>query len=71
MTQFIETYNGFEAEIFYDDEDSIFYGSIKNTKDSINFHGNTKKEVITYFHRAVNNYVLYFNGEEKKIYVVQ
>ena len=70
MTQFIEIYKGFEAEIFYDENDGIFYGSVKNTKDSINFHGNAKKEVLTHFHRAINNYVLYFKGEEKRTYVV-
>lgn len=50
-------YKGYSAHIEFDDEDGIFVGRVIGTKDGINFHGESVKELETAFHESIDDYL--------------
>ncbi len=50
-------YNGYRAVISYDQEDDMFIGEVLGIKDSLNFYGNTMKELKESFHQSIDNYI--------------
>lgn len=50
-------YNGYRAVISYDQEDDMFIGEVLGIKDSLNFYGNTTKELKESFHQSIDNYL--------------
>ena len=49
-------YKGYQAAVQYDADDNIFVGSVRNTEDSLSFHGKTIKETEKNFQNCIDNY---------------
>ena len=50
-------YCGYRAVISYDQEDDMFVGEVLGLKDSLNFCGNTVKELHESFCQSIDNYI--------------
>lgn len=50
-------YCGYRAVISYDQEDDMFVGEVLGLKDSLNFYGNTTKELYESFCQSIDNYI--------------
>jgi predicted HicB family RNase H-like nuclease len=58
-------YKGFEANIEYDEEDSIFVGIVINTKHSIGFHGESTAELEKNFHDLIDFHIQSVEADDK------
>ena len=56
MSKMME-YNGYHAEIEYDNDDQIFVGKVYGIVDSLNFHGRSVTELEEMFHQSIDNYL--------------
>lgn len=54
--QFVE-YKGYVGSIEYSLEDDIYYGSLLNIKDFVNYEGNNIEELYEYYREAVDDYI--------------
>lgn len=54
--QFVE-YKGYVGSIEYSVEDDIYYGSLLNIKDFVNYEGNNIEELYEYYREAVDDYI--------------
>ena len=52
-------YKGYHAKIEFDQDDQIFVGHVLGINDSVNFHGESVKELSNSFRDAINNYLAY------------
>lgn len=59
MINSLMEYKGYHAKIEFDQDDSIFVGSVIGINDSINFHGKSVAELNREFGNAVDNYLTY------------
>lgn len=59
-------YNGYRAIISYNQEDDMFVGEVLGLNDSLNFYGNTTKELHESFHQSIDNYIKLCKEKEKK-----
>ena len=50
-------YKGYRATIAYDEDDKIFVGEVFGVADSLNFHGESIKELEASFHDCIENYL--------------
>lgn len=50
-------YKGYTARIEFDPRDSIFWGKVLGTEDSITFEGDTVVKLTQDFHNAIDNYL--------------
>ena len=50
-------YEGFKAEIEYDDKTEMFYGAVTNLGDVITFQGRTFIDMIEAFRDSVEGYL--------------
>ena len=50
-------YNGYRARIYFDDDDNIFVGEVFGIQDSLNFHGESVRELTEMFHQCIDNYL--------------
>jgi len=62
----IMEYHGYHAIISYDQEDDMFIGEVLGVNDSLNFYGNTTKELRESFHQSIDNYVKLCKEKGKK-----
>ncbi len=56
MSKMME-YNGYHAQIEYDNDDEIFVGKVYGIVDSLNFHGTSVAELEEMFHQCIDNYL--------------
>lgn len=54
--QFME-YKGYIGSIEYNLEDKLHYGSLLNTDDFVNYHGDNIIELEQQYHNAVDDYI--------------
>lgn len=54
----IYEYKGYKAKIAYSKEDSLYYGELINTKDTITFHSKSVDQIEDKFQNAVNYYLI-------------
>ena len=54
--QFVE-YKGYVGSIEYSIEDGVYYGSLLNIKDFVNYEGDNIEELYEYYHEAVDDYI--------------
>lgn len=59
MISSLMEYNGYHAKIEFDQDDQIFIGHVLGINDSINFHGQSVKELTKAFHDSIANYLDY------------
>ena len=59
MISSLMEYNGYHAKIEFDQFDQIFVGRVLGINDSINFHGESVKDLTREFHNAISNYLEY------------
>ena len=59
MISSLMEFEGYHAKIEFDQEDQIFIGRVLGINDSINFHGQSVKELTKEFHNAIANYLDY------------
>ena len=52
-------YQGYKANIYYDEDDRIFVGEVFGISDSLNFHGSSIDELELSFHDCIDNYLDY------------
>jgi UDP-N-acetylmuramate-alanine ligase len=52
-------YNGYHAKVEFDQEDQIFIGHVLGINDSLNFHGESVKELTQSMHDCIDNYLDY------------
>ena len=57
LSNSLMTYNNYHAQIQYDSEDNIFYGSVIGTNDRIGFHGSTVDELRERFKNTIDEYI--------------
>lgn len=50
-------YNGYLGSIEYDPEDKLYYGSLLNIDDFINYHAGDVVDLEKHFHDAVDGYI--------------
>jgi len=50
-------YKGYIAKLEYDDDDEIFYGSVINIKDTIEFKGRSVEELKQEFQNSIEDYI--------------
>ena len=55
--EYVIKYKGYFATFYYNANDKIYVGELLHTKDSINFYGRTKLELIIRFHHSVRWYI--------------
>lgn len=54
----IKPYKGYYAFVSYDRRDHIYYGLVENTNgDLVNFHAESKDDIESEFHKAVDDYL--------------
>ena len=63
--QFME-YKGYIGSIEYDLEDKLHYGSLLNTDDFVNYHGDNIIELEQQYHNAVDDYIEFKKVIEKQ-----
>ena len=52
-------YKGFRGKVRYDEEESIFFGEVTNSKDIITFQGDTFPELIKAFRNSIEDYLIF------------
>lgn len=52
-----DEYKGYTGRIKFSKEDNIYYGSLVNSNDFVNYHGNTVEELYESFKEAVDDYI--------------
>ncbi len=52
-------YNGYHAKVEFDQEDQIFIGHVLGINDSLNFHGESVKELNQSMRDCIDNYIDY------------
>ena len=52
-------YKGYHARIEFDSADQIFIGYVLGINDSLNFHGESVKELTQSMHNCIDNYLDY------------
>ena len=52
-------YNGYYAKVEFDQEDQIFIVHVLGINDSLNFHGESVKELTQSMHDCIDNYFDY------------
>ena len=50
-------YNGYKAQVEFDQEDQIFIGHVLGIKDSLSFHGESVKEFTQSMHDCIDDYI--------------
>ena len=65
MIDSLMEYKGYHAKIEFDKDDNIFVGQVIGLIDSINFHGESVKELSKAFHNAIDNYLDYCKKANK------
>lgn len=50
-------YKGYHASVSFDADDNLFVGEVFGLTDSLNFHGESVKELEEMFHQSVDNYL--------------
>ena len=50
-------YNGYKAQIEFDQEEQIFIGHVLGINDSLSFHGNSIKELTQSMYDCIDNYL--------------
>jgi predicted HicB family RNase H-like nuclease len=50
-------YNGYTAEVKYDEDAEVFFGTVINTKDTITFQSENAHELKKEFHDSVDDYL--------------
>lgn len=59
MINSLMEYNGYHAKVEFDQEDQIFIGYVLGINDSLNFHGESVKELTQSMHDCIDNYLDY------------
>ena len=59
MISSLMEYNGYHAKVEFDSEDQIFIGHVLGINDSLNFHGESVKELTQSMHVCIDNYLEY------------
>ena len=59
MISSLMEYNGYHAKVEFDQEDQIFIGHVLGINDSLNFHGESVKELTHSMHDCIDNYLDY------------
>ncbi len=59
MISSLMEYNGYHAKVEFDSEDQIFIGHVLGINDSLNFHGESVKELTQSMHDCIDNYLEY------------
>ena len=59
MISSLMEYNGYHAKVEFDQEDHIFIGHVLGINDSLNFHGESVKELTQSLHECIDNYLDY------------
>lgn len=54
--KFVE-YKGYIGSIEYSLQDNIFYGSLRNIKDFVNYHADNIIDLEKQYHNAVDDYI--------------
>ena len=50
-------YKGYTANIFFTEEDGVFFGKVEGIRDSISFEGESVKLLTEDFHSAIDEYL--------------
>lgn len=50
-------YKGYFSQVYYSDEDSVFYGKIDGIRDLVSYEGKSMEEAKKDFEEAVDNYL--------------
>lgn len=54
----LKPYKGYYALVIYDVRDHIYYGLVVNTTgDLVDFHAESKDDIESEFHKAVDDYI--------------
>ena len=61
-------YKEFLGSVHFNSEDEVFYGKIEEIDDLISFEGKTVPELKKSFNRAVDDYVVLCNENNKELY---
>ncbi|MFA5480374.1 MAG: type II toxin-antitoxin system HicB family antitoxin [Candidatus Muiribacteriota bacterium] len=67
MSKNILKYKNFKAEIFYAEEDNVFYGKILGINDMITFEGQSVNELKKEFKTSAEEYIKICEETGKKI----
>ena len=59
MISSLMEYNGYHAKVEFDQEDQIIIGHVLGINDSLNFHGESVKELSQSMHDCIDNYLDY------------
>ena len=59
MMSSLMEYKGYHAKIEYDNDDEIFVGHVLGLTDSLNFHGESIKELNSSMRDCIDNYLDY------------
>lgn len=64
-TNILKTHNykGYTGSYMWDEEAQVYHGTLNNMSDVITFRGKTIKDMMADFEDAVEDYILYVNGE--------
>lgn len=52
-------YKGYNAEIWFEEDDSAFHGLVAGIRDTIHFEGGNPDELVQAFHESVNDYLAF------------
>lgn len=55
----LPAYKGYYAKVDFDTEDMLLVGEVIGVSDSLNFHAETRDEVIPMFHQCIDNYLAF------------
>lgn len=50
-------YKGYQGSIEYDPEDNLYYGSIRNIKDLVNYHADSIVGLNAQYKLAIDDYI--------------
>ena len=59
MINSLMEYNGYHAKVEFDQKVQIFIGHVLGINDSLNFHGESVKELTQSMHDCIDNYLDY------------
>ena len=62
-------YRGYTGSIEYYYEDKIYYGSLLNIKDLVNYEADTMENLYNEFHNAVDDYIEFKRNINEEKYV--
>lgn len=55
----LPAYKGYYAKVDFDTEDMLIVGEVIGVSDSLNFHAETKDQIIPMFHQCIDNYLTF------------